>query len=375
LSGARLTIVHVLAPAPVGGLERVVEALARGHSAAGHEVLVAAVVDRTGVPHPFLRSLTQAGVEVRELALPGRAYLRERAAIVDLCRRRHPHVVHTHGYRPDIVDASVARGLGIPIVTTVHGFTGGDWKNRLYEGLQRRAFRRFDAVVAVSRPLVEQLGRQGVPRERIHLVPNAWAGGSAPLSRAIARRALGLPADGIRLGWVGRLTREKGADVLVRALALLGDLPVTAAVLGAGPELDALREEAASLGVADRISWLGLVPDAGRLLGAFDLLVLSSRTEGTPIVLFEAMAAGVPIVAARVGGVPDVLGDNEAVLVAPDDPEALASAVRAVIGDPAQAKERAGAARRRLDLEFSPGPWLRRYEAVYRGAQREPERA
>src|SRR5713101_3623616 len=96
------------------------------------------------------------------------------AAMLELGRRLRPAVVHTHGYRPDVVDAGAARRLGIPTVTTVHGFTGGGWKNRFYERVQRRSHRRFDAVVAVSRPLVEQLLRDGVPPRRLHLVQNAW---------------------------------------------------------------------------------------------------------------------------------------------------------------------------------------------------------
>src|SRR2546429_211481 len=78
------------------------------------------------------------------------------------CNRLRPTIVHTDGYRPDVVDASVARRRGIPTVTTVHGFTGGGWKNGLYERLQRRAFRRLDAVVAASEPLKAQLTRAGV---------------------------------------------------------------------------------------------------------------------------------------------------------------------------------------------------------------------
>ncbi|MDH5284682.1 MAG: glycosyltransferase, partial [Gemmatimonadota bacterium] len=109
----------------------------------------------------------------------------------------------------------------------------------------------------------------------------------------------------------------------------------------------------------------GLVPGAGQLVGAFDLLVLSSRTEGTPIVLFEAMQAGVPIVATAVGGVPDVLGPDTALLVPPGQPALLASAIQSVARDPAAALARAAKAKARLESEFAPGPWLAGYEALY----------
>src|SRR5439155_136427 len=108
-----------------------------------------------------------------------------------LCARLQPDVVQTHGYRPDVLDAGAARRLGIPVVTTVHGYTGGSWRNRLYERLQRRAFRRFDAVVAVSQRLADSLTHDGVPRDRVHLIRNAWAGAEPLLDRDAARRAPG----------------------------------------------------------------------------------------------------------------------------------------------------------------------------------------
>jgi glycosyltransferase involved in cell wall biosynthesis len=101
------------------------------------------------------------------------------------------------------------------------------------------------------------------------------------------------------------------------------------------------------------------------LFPAFDVFVLSSRTEGTPIALFEAMAAGVPIVASAVGGVPDVVSSREAVLVTQEDPAALAAGLTETLGDPTAALERARAARRRLEREFALQPWLEQYLALY----------
>jgi glycosyltransferase involved in cell wall biosynthesis len=364
-----LGILHVIVPTDVGGMQRVVEALAAGQRRRGHRVSVAGVMPSAGrAEAPLLASLRAAGVDVHAVPVPGRGYLRERAAIRELCRSLAPDVVHTHGYRPDVVDAGAARRLGLPVVTTVHGFTGGDRKNRLYERIQVRMFPRFDAVVAVSRALADQLAARGTPRERLHVVPNAWAGQAPLASRAEARRALGVGAEGRLIGWVGRFTREKGPDVLVRAAALLADQSAGIVMVGDGPELASARASAARLGVAGRIAWPGLVPEAGRLLPAFDLFVLSSRTEGTPIVLLEAMAARVPVVATAVGGVPDVVGAAQALLVPPDDPASLAAAIRAVLADPEGARARAAAAGRRLASEFAVEPWLERYEEVYRKA-------
>jgi glycosyltransferase involved in cell wall biosynthesis len=202
----------------------------------------------------------------------------------------------------------------------------------------------------------------------MHLVPNAYEPRPA-LPRAEARRRLGIGGDeGFRVGWIGRVTHEKGLDLAVRALAHPAAGGSVLSVVGDGAERERVRALADSLGVSGRISWHGMVPDAGALVGAFDALLLSSRTEGTPIVLFEAMAAGTPIIATRVGGVPDVVRPSEAALVPPEDPGAIAGVVQTLRLDGAAAAQRAVAARARLVGEFAVEPWLDRYERVYAAA-------
>jgi glycosyltransferase involved in cell wall biosynthesis len=360
-----LTILHLLAPAPVGGLETVVSTLAAAQRRAGHTVVVAPTLSGPGDGWNFAASLENTDVELVPLTVPRRGYLLERSLIRGLCRSRGVNIVHTHGYRSDIVGGHAGHESNVPIVTTVHGFTGGGWKNRGYEALQRFVFRRFDAVVAVSRPQADELRSSGVPGRRLHIVPNALAAHPAPLSRADARRALELPAEGVLAGWVGRVSREKGVDVFIDALSSITDRVIQGAILGDGPErgIEAARTESIAPG---RFLWLGAVPDAARYFAAFDVFVLSSRAEGLPMVLLEAMAAGTPIVTTNVGGIPDLLSPAEGMLVAPDDPKALAAAIRATLDDRAATSARARAARLRQRAEFDVGPWSARYEAIYR---------
>lgn len=362
-SSASLSIVHVLAPAPAGGLERVVLALAAGQVRRGHRVTVATIV--AGPEHPFLSALKGTGALGVPIVLPGRAYRQERAAVRAIAQGVGAQIVHTHGYRADVVDANAVRGPRVRTVTTVHGFAGGGWRNRLYEGLQRRAFRRFDAVVAVSDPQQRELVNRHVSPGRLHLIPNSYEATGPVLDRRDARTALGLAPDGFVIGWVGRLSQEKGLDVLLSALALVRDRPITLAVIGTGRERASLNALVAESGIAPSVRWMGLVPDAARLFRAFDLFVLSSRTEGTPIALFEAMDASVPIVATAVGGVPAVVSEGEATLVPSEDPESLAKALRAAYDDPSALRERAIAARRRLVQVYGVEPWLDRYDRVY----------
>ncbi|MFZ5624251.1 MAG: glycosyltransferase [Gemmatimonadota bacterium] len=368
-----LTIVHAINPGEFGGLERVVVSLAAGQLAAGHQVVVAAVVEPGAErDHPVLVALRQAGVPVEPVPIAGRAYLREWGAFGRLFDAWRPHVVHSHGYRSDVIAGSVARCRGIPTVSTVHGFTGGDGKNRLYERIQVWSLRSRGRVVAVARSVAERLAAAGVPRSRLVTVPNAWDPAGEPRSREASRRILGLPPDALVVGWIGRLSIEKGADVLLDALPLLEAPPrrLVVSIIGDGAQRDGLEAHAARLGASERVVFHGQVNAAGRLLRAFDVFVLSSRTEGTPIVLLEAMAAGVPIVASAVGGVPDMISDREAVLVAPERPAALAAGLGRVWSDPEAAAERAARAAERLEQQFDRGAWLAEYDRIYRALVR-----
>lgn len=360
-----LSILHVVAPAPFGGLETVLRSLSAGQLTQGHRAHVAAVVVPEEANHPFVQQLQSDGVPVTEFALPVRAYLRERRGIRDLARAIGADVIHTHGYRPDVIDSGVSRSLGIPRVTTVHGFCGSDLKGRIYEGLQILAYRRFDGVIAVASPQVDRMRESGVSESRIHLIPNAWSA-SPGMRGEEARQTLGVRSETFHIGWVGRLSVEKGADVFLRSVALLGDLPFVASIIGDGPEGPALRTLAAELGIADRIRWHGSLPQAGQYFSGFDVFALTSRTEGTPMVLFEAMAARTPIVATGVGGVPDVITADEGALAPSGDSTAIATALRSVYDSPSEARERADAAIRRLEERYGASAWLERHETLYR---------
>ena len=365
-AGFPLSIVQVAAPAPFGGLEEVVYTLTTGLANRGHAVGLVALVGGGALP-PLVERLEAAGVPVERLAC-GRHYLRERRELAHFFAASRPSLVHTHGYRSDVQAGAVAQRLSLPVMSTVHGFTGGDSKNRIYERIQRRSLRRFGGVIAVSRPLVDLLVASGVARDRVHLIPNAYQPRMQVLSKADARAELklSLPARAFVIGWVGRLSREKGPDVLVDALGLLTDTDAHSVIAGDGPDRAALERRAAALGITERIHWLGVTPNVSRCFSAFDCFALSSRTEGTPIALFEAIAAGVPVIVSAVGGIPDVVSGGEAILVPPNDPGALARALRDVALDPAGAAARAARATVRLRTERSVGPWLDEYEAVYR---------
>ncbi|MFL5500036.1 MAG: glycosyltransferase [Gemmatimonadaceae bacterium] len=363
--GRRRTILQIVAPGEVGGLESVVLALSSGEMRRGHAVVVAVVAEPRDGPHPFVAALRKAGVQAEHFALPSSAYLKERALIGQLCQRVKPDIVHTHGYRPDILHGALRFTRNFATVTTLHGSSRIGGSSTLYEMIQLALLRRFDAVIAVSRQLADELRGTWVRPERLHVVPNGLNDSKPVASREEARRQLGLPVSGVVVGWVGRLIPIKGADVFLRAVTHLKALPITVSLVGEGPERASLETFVRTEGLSDRVRFQGVVPEAARLLNAFDVFVLSSRSEGTPITLLEAIAAKVPVVVTSVGGVPDVVGAREAMVVNPEDPHELAAAIDFVIQNPEAAALRAEAASRRLLANFGMERWLDAHERVY----------
>jgi glycosyltransferase involved in cell wall biosynthesis len=360
-----LRILHLTAPARAGGLESVVRLLAKGQQSTGNQVLVAAVIGEKDLDHPFLSALRADGLASQAIRLGAKSYLSEWRRIRALFAEWKPDIAHTHGYRSDVIGGMAAASARLPRVTTVHGFTGGNFKNRVNEWAQVRSYRSFSAVVAVSRAIASRLQSSGVRGELVHTIPNAIDENSRVASRLEARKSLGLADDDFVVGWVGRVSREKGADVLIEALPSV-DKPFKVIFIGDGPERALLEKRAELLGVGSVVRWVGVRPDAASIFSAFDTFVLSSRTEGIPIVLLEAMRASVPIVSTRVGGVPEMLDQSEALLVDAERPDLLAVAINSVRSDPSAARSRANAARARLERDFTVEPWVGRYDALYR---------
>lgn len=285
-------------------------------------------------------------VEIRDGAHPvadARAALALRTAL------RDRDVVHAHGLRAGFLAGRVLPP-GVPLVVTWHNalLAGGPLR-RLYAVLERATARRADITLCVSADLVERV--RGLGGRDVRLAPV----GSSPLPRTTAtpaevRRALGVP-DGVPLVVaVGRLHVQKGFDLLVTAAGLATTRPEPLVLIaGDGPERAALDQQISATGAPVRL--LGWWSDVADLLAAADLVVMSSRWEGSPLAAHETLLAGRPLVAASVGGLPELLGGGAAALVPPEDPRALARAIDELLADPA-ARAALGAAGSRRGREW-----------------------
>jgi glycosyltransferase involved in cell wall biosynthesis len=316
-----------------GGAERIVEALAVGLTEAGDSVHVIATT-RDGEIGDALR---KRHIPVSVLHIQSAYDARVPLKLALVARRFGAEIMHSHLAVADI--ATAAARWFIPsarIVTTVHSaYVGlGSTARRLW----RIALPQFDRIVAVSEAV-----KSCLPGSLSSIVvrPSLIDEEHSPMSRAEARRMLGVP-DGVRLVMsVGRLVPVKGFDLLARAAKLL-DSEARVMVIGEGPDRSALEKEPA-------VELLGARDDAARLLAAADVVVSPSRSEGFPQIVLEAMAQGLPVVATEVGGTPELITEGvTGFLVPPENPMRLAQAIHAVLEDRDRARRLGEAARARV---------------------------
>lgn len=322
---------------------------------------------------PVASRLEQAGVPVRVLGLR-RAYgLRATLAFVDLVRwlrQLRPQIVHTYLSMANVYGALAARAAGVSRVVTTRRDTGfGD--GHLMRSALRATNRWAARVVAVSQDAARIVReREGLEDDLLEIVPNAIdLSRFAPRGRrAAVRAALGLPKSTQVAVTVTHLSPVKGVDILVEAAErVCRDMPQALfLVVGVGAEREAIAGSLARLGLEGRVRLLGERTDVPDLLEAADLFVLPSRSEGQPNAVLEAMAMGLPIVATRVGGVPELVRDGvEGVLVEPGSAGALAEACREVFASPDLGAGLGRAAQARARRDFGLGTMVRRYDSLY----------
>jgi glycosyltransferase involved in cell wall biosynthesis len=308
------------------------------------------------VENPLLLRAREAGLETIPFLQKRRYDLQEGYRLLkDLVARLRPDVVCATGYKADVI----ASFLGdVPTVATARGWTAEDAKVRFFEWLDRKTLRRHDAVTVVSSVLRDEVLRQGVAPDRVFWVPNAIDLDRLPprRQREDLCREIGIDPTQPIVGSVGRLSPEKGHRVLLDAFRRLRTrISDTRLVLvGDGPEEPALRAQAQELGLSDSITLMGLRNDGQQIVGALDVMVLPSFSEGMPNVVLEAFAYGTPVVATTVGGVPDMLANGTAGWLVPaGDPARLADAVAEALESKTEAERRSGQAHVTLTDNFT----------------------
>jgi glycosyltransferase involved in cell wall biosynthesis len=355
-------VLHVLLSLDAGGLERVALNLAlEGHRAGRSAGLVC--LERPGTLAPEAGA---AGLPVTSLDKPAGLTPGILPRLARVIREARPDVIHTHQIGALFYAGPVS---SVPIVHTEHGKADGDCLRRRVLG--RLASRHASRFVCVSRDIADEVMRRRVaPRRRLCVIPNGIAT-DRPVdeeARHLVRSELGIPDKAPVVGTVARLDEIKRLDLLIHAVHRLrgtrSDLQLL--ILGDGPERLALTRLADGLGLAGVAHFPGYKSDPCRYLAAMDAFAITSRSEGMPLAVLEAWSAGLPVVAVRVGGLPEFLDDGvNGVFATSADPEGVAAALAAVIDDPGRARRLGAAGRQTVSTMFSMQRMAADYDHVY----------
>lgn len=367
-----MRILHVISSGGMYGAEAVILSLMRELNATAEHQCALAVFGVPDQPRPALYEAALAsGLDsklVRLLPCRGQLDLGVAARLRGVAE--NIDVLHAHGYKADIYSAFAWKGKRPALVSTCHTWYDNDLALRLYGALDRWALHRFERVVAVSAEVKNRLFAAKLSESRVRLIRNgvametfAAAGGQRE-----ARQAQRGP---LRIGLVGRLAPEKGVDVFLHAAAiLLRQYPeLRFAVAGEGPERPALEASLRALGLTKRVTLAGSQKDMPEFYAGLDILVSASRQEGLPVALLEGVASGLPVVATRVGAVPEVVeSELTGLLVDPGSPEGLAGAISRLVAAPELRARFGQAGQRKIAENFSAARMTADYLTVYREA-------
>jgi glycosyltransferase involved in cell wall biosynthesis len=367
-------VLHLISSASYGGAEAQILELSCGQVRAGQQVgLLVLHRSRGGrTVHPLVSRAQAWGITVTQFEDWARFPLWLVPRIARQLREGGFDLLHTHGYKADLLGRFAARMARVPIVATIHGYTDAFLSVRVYKHLDLLALHRFPKVIAVSNYLRQRLIASGLAPNRVVTVHNAINTdvfvSAVGIDRGEIRAELGIRPDVPVILTVGRLNPEKGHRYLLESAQLVWrHIPnLRVLIAGEGPLREQLEASVHSLHLDAVVSFLGWRDDVASLMAISDLFVLPSTRESFGLVILEALAMGMPVIATRVGGVPEIVWTGETgILVKPRDAEALAKAMTWALTNPAQAGQLARQGQAVVRQRFSVQAMVKATNRIY----------
>lgn len=369
--GGVLNVLHLIAPTHFGGAEKVVLNLADSIDRSRFGIIVGSFINAHFPKNEFVMRLKEKRIPNRTFWLRRTIDIDNIPRLLEFINTRGVDIIHTHGYRSDIVGLLAAWISSRPIVATIHGFVPINSRLRLYGQADLMALRFFDRVLPVSDHIGALLCRAGIRREKIVTIRNAvdvypkTMSGSGDLTPPAL---LSKPQGDLLIGIVGRLSPEKNIpgflDVARRLAGKYDHLRFV--VVGDGPERDGLEGLTISLKLDGKVRFTGFVEDMDQVYASLNILVISSTMEGIPLTALEAMRHGIPVVSTRVGGIPEIIEDGlNGLIVEAGNMEALCSAVESLVVDEEKRRMISRGARDRIARDFDRSSWIQKIEDCY----------
>lgn len=373
-----MRVMHVLRATGVAGAERHVLSLLAGLRAAGLDAQLALLTARQ-TPTPGLEAqLQDSGIPFHSLTMSGHVDPTLLGRLRALTREGKPPIVHTHLFHADLYGALAARLERVPTLVSSRHNDNAFRRRQPWRALNARLWRMVDAGIAISQAVADfAVEVEGAPREKLRVIHYGLQRTTLPQADRQRRRRhlrceLGLEDAQPVLVMACRLVEQKGVSDALQAFAgTRADFPQARLLIaGDGPLRARLQDEAAQAGLTGSVRFLGWREDVPQLLAACDVFLMPSLWEGFGLVLLEAMAQGLPVVASRVSAIPEVVVDGETGLLAPArDVPALCDALLSLLRDPGLARRMGEQGKNRLESCFGEERMVRETLALYRELQ------
>ena len=374
-------IAYILTPVEYGGSEKVNLVFLKNVNRERYDVHPIILIRPWENDNTFVKALNDMGYASRVIPVAkrpvseGRDYFRVLRCLYILhgiLSEEKFDIVHTHGYFADIIGSVTSHLHNIPHIATCHGFISNDINLEIYSKLDKLSLRFCDRIIAVSDQIRKELLGDGIRESNIitiaNAVENSLSEDEISALRIEKRRQLSVSEDDIIIGYVGRLSREKGIEYLIKAGAILKEKNKSFKIwiIGDGKERKELEKVSSKMMLQDFILFTGFLSDVERWFPAMDVFVLPSLTEGTPMALLEAMSHGLPVIASKVGGVPDIIKSGaNGLLVRPGNAHEIADAICMLYEDENLRLKLGREARVTAQIQYGVNQWIKKIEDEY----------
>ena len=365
-----MRILQLISSSGFFGAEKVMLQLSGLLSDSGYEVYSGVLSNKAGSHMDFVRAAEKKGMRVKVFDCRGKFDVRAIKKLRTFIKKEQIDLVHSHGYKSNFYVLAAACGLNIKKVTTCHNWISCSSKMKVYEYIDKFLLRNFDQVAAVSENVRNEIYAAGVSVDKVDLIKNGIDIDTYAFcsQKPDLKKSFGISAGDLVVGSVGRLSEEKGHEYLIKAFSqVVIDHPdYKLLIVGDGVLRESLELLVRSLEIQDKVIFTGIRDDIPELLNIMDIFVLPSLTEGMPLALLEAMAAGKVVIASKVGEIPDIIDDQfNGGLVSPKDIDALSRAIAKLIKSGETRKTFGDRACEKVNSNFSAQNMAQQYMCLY----------
>ena len=364
----KIRVLHLIASRGIGGAERVLLTLSKNIDRKKFDLILGIFVDQRESKDLFWNEAKELELPLEPIKYRNPYNFLQILQLYRILKKHHPDIIHTHGYKTNILGFLAAKAFEIPIITTVHGLHQIEINSLVW--LSLKLLKHFDRIMVVSDQIKRELETLKVPSNKIKTIrnapPNKTDGNS--INPSTFREEIGVPPNAKLIGFVGRLEPVKGCSLFIRTIPKVTEsFPDSYfVVVGDGTEKKSLESLTRELRIGSKVFFCGFRDDPTNVFQSLDLYVLSSLNEGIPLAMLEAMSQGVPVVATRVGGIPEVIKDKvNGLLVPPKNPDALAESILEALNNSNETAKRVVEAKKTILNEFNVEKWIEKIQKFY----------